>query len=41
VRDGAGFRLMELELIEPFLFLHAAPDGGRAFVAAVQRASAG
>ncbi len=41
VRDGDAFRLMELELIEPFLFLHAAPDGGRAFVAAVQRASAG
>jgi glutathione synthase/RimK-type ligase-like ATP-grasp enzyme len=41
VRDGDQFRLMELELIEPFLFLHASPDGGRAFVAAVQRASAG
>lgn len=38
VRDGAGaFRLMELELIEPSLFLAHAPDGGAMFADAVRR----
>ena len=38
VRDAAGaFRLMELELIEPALFLTHAPDGGAAFADAVRR----
>lgn len=37
VRDGAGtFRLMELELIEPSLFLHFAADDGALFAKAVQ-----
>jgi glutathione synthase/RimK-type ligase-like ATP-grasp enzyme len=37
VRDEAGvFRLMELELIEPSLFLHFAPDHGTAFAAAIR-----
>jgi glutathione synthase/RimK-type ligase-like ATP-grasp enzyme len=32
LRDREGqFRLMELELIEPSLFLHFAPDGGESF----------
>ncbi len=36
VRDNAGkFCLMELELIEPALFLARAPDGGASFKAAV------
>ena len=36
LRDDAGaWRLMELEAIEPHLFLDQAPDGGRAFVDAV------
>ena len=36
VRDGQGaFRLMELELIEPSLFLAHAPDGGAALAKAV------
>jgi glutathione synthase/RimK-type ligase-like ATP-grasp enzyme len=36
VRDGeGGFALMELELIEPYLWLDRAPDGGRGFVAAL------
>ncbi|MGC1470604.1 MAG: hypothetical protein WA793_14610 [Sphingorhabdus sp.] len=36
VRDGEGnFRLMELELIEPSLFLHFAKDDGALFAAAV------
>ncbi len=36
VRDADGaFRLMELELIEPSLFLHFANDGGAAFAKAV------
>ncbi len=36
VRDGEGvLRLMELELIEPSLFLHYAEDGGAMFAAAV------
>jgi glutathione synthase/RimK-type ligase-like ATP-grasp enzyme len=35
LRDGDGvFRLMELELIEPSLFLRFAPDAGAAFVQA-------
>ncbi len=38
VGDGAGgYRLMEIELIEPYLFLERAPDGGRGFVAMVLR----
>lgn len=37
VRDGEGtFRLMELELIEPSLFLHFAPDEGALFAKAVK-----
>jgi glutathione synthase/RimK-type ligase-like ATP-grasp enzyme len=35
VRDGPGFALMELELIEPYLWLDRAPDGGQGFVAAL------
>ena len=36
LRDSDGnFRLMELELIEPSLFLHFAPDGGSAFAKAL------
>jgi hypothetical protein len=36
VRDGEGiFRLMELELIEPSLFLMHASDGGAMFAEAV------
>ena len=36
LRDSVGhFRLMELELIEPSLFLRFAPDGGAAFAAAL------
>ncbi len=36
LRDGNGvFRLMELELIEPSLFLHFAPDRGAAFAEAL------
>lgn len=38
VRDGAGFRLMELELIEPYLSLHRAPDQGRTFAEAIRAA---
>jgi hypothetical protein len=34
--EGGGFFLMELELIEPSLFLDHADDGGAAFVAAVR-----
>lgn len=38
VRDAEGsFRLMELELIEPALFLAHAPDGGAMFADAVRR----
>lgn len=38
VRDQLGaFRLMELELIEPSLFLAHAPDGGAMFAGAVHR----
>jgi hypothetical protein len=37
VRDGQGqFRLMELEMIEPSLFLSFAPGGGAAFAKAVK-----
>jgi glutathione synthase/RimK-type ligase-like ATP-grasp enzyme len=37
LRDDEGmFRLMELELIEPSLFLRFAPDGGAAFASAVR-----
>lgn len=36
VRDATGgFAIMELELIEPYLWLDLAPDGGRGFVAAL------
>ena len=36
LRDGNGvFRLMELELIEPSLFLRFAPDAGTAFAQAL------
>jgi hypothetical protein len=36
LRDGNGvFRLMELELIEPSLFLRFAPDEGAAFAQAL------
>ncbi|MGB5078402.1 MAG: hypothetical protein WBO17_13065, partial [Sphingorhabdus sp.] len=36
LRDGDGnFRLMELELIEPSLFLSLAPDAGAAFARAI------
>lgn len=39
VADGAGgFALMELELIEPFLFLQHAPDGGAGFAKALAAA---
>jgi glutathione synthase/RimK-type ligase-like ATP-grasp enzyme len=37
LRDGEGqFRLMELELIEPSLFLRFAPDGGAAFASSLR-----
>jgi glutathione synthase/RimK-type ligase-like ATP-grasp enzyme len=37
VRDAAGqFCIMELELIEPSLFLHSSPDGGASFACAVR-----
>jgi hypothetical protein len=37
VRNGdGGFALMELELIEPYLWLDRAPDGGQAFVDALR-----
>jgi glutathione synthase/RimK-type ligase-like ATP-grasp enzyme len=35
VSDGDGFALMEIELIEPSLFLEHAPDGGAGLVAAL------
>lgn len=39
VTDGAGvMRLMELELIEPSLWLHHAPDGGALFTDALKAA---
>ncbi len=39
LRDENGImRLMELELIEPSLFLQFAPDGGASFAAAVHSA---
>lgn len=38
VSDGVGgYRLMEVELIEPYLFLERAPDGGQGFVEMVLR----
>lgn len=38
VGDGAGgYRLMEIELIEPYLFLERSPDGGAGFVDMVCR----
>ncbi len=40
VRDGDGFALMEVELIEPSLFLDHAPDGGAGFAAAVRKRAA-
>jgi len=36
VGDGAGYVLMELELIEPQLFLEHAADGGAAFARAIR-----
>lgn len=36
--DDGTFRIMELELIEPALWLQHAPDGGAAFASAVRRA---
>lgn len=36
--DEGKLRIMELELIEPALWLQHAPDGGRAFASAVRRA---
>jgi hypothetical protein len=39
VGDADGvLHIMELELIEPALFLHHAPDGGAAFAAAISAA---
>ncbi len=41
IRDLEGrWALMELELIEPYLFLDEAPDGGAAFVDALEEAAA-
>ena len=37
--DEGMLRIMELELIEPSLFLHHAPDGGDAFVRAILSAA--
>ncbi len=37
---GGALKIMELELIEPALFLHHAPDKGAAFASAVRRAAA-
>lgn len=40
IRDNDGeLRIMELELIEPALFLHHSPDGGAAFASAVLAAA--
>ena len=36
--DEGRLRIMELELIEPALWLQHAPDGGAAFASAVRRA---
>ena len=36
--DSGGYRIMELELIEPALWLEHAPDGGTGFASAVCRA---
>ncbi len=33
IADGAGgYALMEIELIEPYLYLDKAPDGGAGFI---------
>jgi hypothetical protein len=41
VRDQAGkLAIIELELIEPALWLQHAPDGGESFAAAVKAALA-
>jgi hypothetical protein len=41
VADEAGtLRIMELELIEPALWLQHAPEGGTAFAAAIKAAIA-
>lgn len=37
--DGGDLRIMELELVEPALFLHVAPHGNAAFTAAVRSAA--
>jgi hypothetical protein len=37
-KQGGGFALMELELIEPDLYLQHAPDQGSAFALAVKAA---
>ena len=37
---NGALRIMELELIEPALFLHHAPDKGVAFASAVRTAAA-
>jgi glutathione synthase/RimK-type ligase-like ATP-grasp enzyme len=37
VESAGGLRLMELELVEPSLFLSAAPDAARRFAAAIGR----
>jgi len=39
VESRGKFRLMELELVEPSLFLDAAPDAARRFAAAIDRVS--
>ena len=38
--DEGALRIMELELIEPALFLHHAPDDGAAFATAIAAAAA-
>lgn len=40
VADGDTFRIMEIELIEPWLYLHKASDGGQAFANALRKAIA-
>ena len=37
--DEGTLRIMELELIEPALYLDLAPDGGDAFVNSILRAA--
>ena len=41
VPDGAGWRLIELELIEPFLYLDSGPDAAERFAAGLARAFLG